>query len=277
MSVATPGETHSLENLCHQALRLVHETAMFIAGEAGKVQSEQIEIKSLNSLVSYVDRTAERRLVAGLKALLPEAVFLTEEETVAKGNGTWQWIIDPLDGTTNFLHGLPCYAISVALRKDDEIVLGIVHEITRNESFYAWKGGGAWMNGSKISVSSTKKLKHALIATGFPYRDFARIRPYFTAFENLMKCTRGLRRFGAAAVDLAWVACGRFDGFFEYGLSPWDVAAGILLVQEAGGKVCDFNGGDRYLFGQELVASNSAIHDELMQIITQAFAVGQNP
>lgn len=260
-----------LEHLCNQTARLVEAVAGFIRNEVGKVEQAQIEEKSLNSLVSYVDKTAEEKLVAGLQKILPGSVFLTEEATIATESGEFQWIIDPLDGTTNFLHQLPCFAVSVALRHHENLVLGIVHEVNHNESFYAWKGGGAFLNGKPIRVSQTGRLANSLIATGFPYRDYDRIRPYFVALEELMKRTRGLRRFGSAATDLAYVACGRFDAFFEYSLSPWDVAAGILLVQEAGGRVCDFSGGDEFLFGGELVATSGGVFEEMMALVKGAF------
>lgn len=260
-----------LQNLCRKSRQVVADVAEFVASEAGKVTAEQIETKSLNSLVSYVDKTAEKKLVAQLGNLLPGSVFLTEEETVEQAKGEWQWIIDPLDGTTNFLHGLPCFAVSVALRQNEETVMGIVYEVTRKECFYAWKGGGAWLNGSPISVTITRQLPDSLLATGFPYRDFERLEPYLQVFTSFMQSTRGIRRFGAAAVDLAWVASGRFDAFYEYGLSPWDLAAGALLVKEAGGKVSDFSGGDNYLFGEELIASNALLHQPVLDVIKQAF------
>jgi myo-inositol-1(or 4)-monophosphatase len=230
----------------------------------GKVGVEKIETKALNSLVSYVDKTAERMLVAGLSELLPGSTFLTEEETVEQSTGEFQWIIDPLDGTTNFLHQLPCFAVSVALRQNEEIVLGIVYEVNRHECFYAWKNGGAWLNGSRIHTAATTSLADSLVATGFPYRDFDTMHRYIETLQFLMKNTRGLRRYGAAAVDLAYVSCGRFDSFFEYGLAAWDVAAGILLVQEAGGRVSDFKGGDDYLFGGRLLATAPGVYEEML-------------
>ncbi len=259
--------TTQLEQLCQQTCQLVDSVADFIRGEVGKVSGEKIEVKSLNSLVSYVDKTAERQLVAGLSELLPGSTFLTEEETVEQAAGEFQWIIDPLDGTTNFLHQLPCFAVSVALRQHEEIVLGIVYEVNRRECFCAWKGGGAWLNGQRIRTSSTASLADSLVATGFPYRDFGTMHRYIAILQDLMKSTRGLRRYGAAAVDLAYVFCGRFDSFFDYGLSSWDVAAGVLLVQEAGGKVNDFVGGDDYVFGGRLLATAPGVFGEMLGLI----------
>ncbi len=259
--------TTQLELLCQQTSLLVTSVADFIRGEVGKVTGEKIEVKSLNSLVSYVDKTAERMLVAGLSELLPGSTFLTEEETVEQTTGEFQWIIDPLDGTTNFLHQLPCFAVSVALRHREEIVLGIVYEVNRHECFSAWKDGGAWLNGQRIRTSAIIGLADSLVATGFPYREFDTMHRYIAILQDLMKSTRGLRRYGAAAVDLAYVSCGRFDSFFEYGLAAWDVAAGVLLVQEAGGKVSDFGGGDDYLFGGRLLAAAPGVFEEMLELM----------
>lgn len=261
-----------LEALGQHSRQLVAKVADFIQNELGKVSSEQIEEKELNSLVSYVDRTAEEQLVEGFSKLLPGSAFLTEEETVQQEEAEYRWIIDPLDGTTNFLHQLPCFAVSVALQQNDKTILGIVHEVTRKEQFYSWEGSGAFLNGKAIQVSKTALLKDSLIATGFPYRDYRHMEQYLEVFCYFMKNTRGIRRFGAAAVDLAWVACGRFDAFFEYGLSPWDLAAGTYLIEQAGGHVFDFKGGDDYLFGEELIATNALCTGEFLGAIRKAFA-----
>jgi myo-inositol-1(or 4)-monophosphatase len=231
----------------------------YMAAEQQKLRPGQVEIKALNSLVSYVDKTAEEKLVVALAQMLPGSTFLTEENTVEQGNGEWQWIIDPLDGTTNFIHGLPVYGISIALRHRDEIVLGVVHAPALRETFTALKGKGAALNGRQIHVSANEKLSDSLLATGFPYYDFDRLEQYIKSLQHFITQTRGLRRMGSAAIDLCFTACGRFDGFFEYSLSPWDVAAGGLIVQEAGGMVYDFQGGDEWLFGKEIIAGNAAI------------------
>lgn len=260
-----------LPQLCEKALPIVQSTGDFIRREVGKVSSEAIEEKSLNSLVSYVDKMAEQQLVIGLSQLLPNATFLTEEDTVANQESALQWIIDPLDGTTNFLHQLPCFAVSVGLRADDELVLGIVLEVNREECFYAWKGGGAFLNGRKISVSKTPALSEALLATGFPYHAHEHLPPFLKAFDHFTRHSRGLRRWGAAAVDLAFVACGRFDAFFEYGLSPWDIAAGALIVKEAGGVVTNFHGTDDYLFRGDVVAGTPAVAKAVQEVVGRYF------
>ena len=264
-------EKPQLEKLCYSTRQLVAEVASFIKKEVGKVETSSIEIKSKNSLVSYVDKTAEQRLVSGLQARLDGAAFLTEEETIVASEGTYQWIIDPLDGTTNFLHALPIFSISVALRFENQIIMGIVYEVNNNECFYAYRGGGAWLNDKKISVTSNNVFEDALISTGFPYYDFQYTDAYFGVLRNFVERTRGVRRFGSAAVDLAYVACGRFDGYFEYSLNAWDVAAGIILVEEAGGKVSDFNGGKDYLFGKNIVVGSPTAHSTMMKTIKEHF------
>lgn len=219
------------EKICSEASLIALKAGEFIQQELGRVQGQSIEDKSLNQLVSYVDRTAEEMLVEGLQKVLPEATFLTEENTIENKEGEWQWIIDPLDGTTNFLHEVPVFSVSVALKHQKEIVVGIVYEVNRKECFYAWKGGGAWLNNKRIRVSKAPELSKSLIATGFPVTDFERLPQYLNTLGLFMQHTRGVRRLGSAATDLAYVACGRFDAFFEYNLNPWDVAAGVLLVQ----------------------------------------------
>ena len=257
-----------LKTIALQTTKITAEVGDYIRAQIGKVASAQIETKSINSLVSHVDKTAEEMLVKQLGELIPGSVFITEEETIEQAKGEFQWIIDPLDGTTNFLHGLPVFSISVALRQNEETILGVVLEINRNECFYAWKGGGAFLNEEKIQVSNCQKLEDSLIATGFPYYDFEREEAYFKVFRYFIKNTRGIRRLGSAAVDLAYVACGRFEGYFEYSSNAWDVAAGAFIVQEAGGQVCDFSGGTNYLFGREIIATSGAFHEDFVEIIS---------
>lgn len=258
----------SLKDICEKTKVLVAQTGLFIETEKGKVAGKLIETKSLNSLVSYVDKTAEEMLVKGCLEIMPDAGFITEEETIAtSADKDWRWIIDPLDGTTNFLHSLPFFSISVALQYKEETVIGIVYEVNRKEMFYAYKGGGAYLNGQAISCSSTEKLQDSLLATGFPYYDFGQKEAYLNLLGELMPKTRGLRRLGSAALDLAYTACGRFDGFFEYSLAPWDVAAGAFLVAEAGGMVTDFSGKGNYLFGKEILAVNKNLQRELTTAI----------
>ncbi len=259
-----------LKQLTEDVSMLCGEVAEFIRTEAARFTEASVESKSLNNLVSYVDKTAETRLVEGLGRLVPEAGFIAEEGTGERKEGL-NWIIDPLDGTTNFVHGVPCYCISIGLAEGNDMLVGVVLEVTRNECFSAWKGGGAWLNGKGIRVSQRPRLQDSLLATGFPYDDFGREAQYMDLLRALMHNSRGIRRLGSAAADLAYVACGRFEAFYEYGLNPWDVAAGALLVKEAGGTVTDFRNGQEHLFGEEIVASNGHIHNELIGPIAKFF------
>jgi len=261
----------SLERLTTQACQAVSETAAFIRAETGRVQVGQIEEKFLNGLVSYVDRTAEEMLVERLRRLLPEAGFLTEEETVLQTDAEYQWIIDPLDGTTNFLYAVPHYSVSVGLKAGNDLVLGIVHHVPADELFYAWQNGGAWCNGRRIEVSRRDTMRQALVSTGFPYHNFERADGWFAAIRMFMEQGRGMRRFGSAALDLAYVACGRFDVFFEYGLNAWDVAGGAVLVAEAGGFVTDFSGGGDFMEKKEILACNAGVYEGSLGVIRQAF------
>lgn len=260
-----------LKNICFDVKELTAQVAVFINAEQLRFTSAAIEKKGHNDLVSYVDKEAERRLVEGLKNILPGSGFITEEKTSAESRAEYTWIIDPLDGTTNFIHGLPCYCISIALLHHANLILGVVHELTRDECFYAWDNGGAYLNGEKISVSETNKLSDSLIATGFPYHDYDRMIPYMEVFDYCMRNTHGLRRLGSAAADLAYVACGRFESFYEYGLNAWDVAGGAKIVMEAGGKVTDFKKGSDFLFGGEIIASNNAVAVEMQGMIKGIF------
>lgn len=255
-----------MQRLQQDLIVLVKETGDFIREESRKFDHSKIEYKGKNDLVSYVDKEAEKRLVKGLSEILPGSGFIAEEGTSTKKSDTYNWIIDPLDGTTNFTHGLPVYAISVALMKRNELVLGVVYELNRDECFHASKGEGAFLNHAPIKVSPIKTIDKALLATGFPYYDFEQMNKYLAILNDFMQNTHGLRRMGSAAVDLVYTACGRFEGFFEYNLNAWDVAAGALIVQEAGGTVTDFKGGSDFLFGREIIAGNTA-QPQMLKII----------
>jgi myo-inositol-1(or 4)-monophosphatase len=260
-----------LEKIFTQVHELTLETGKFLMDEINKVGKDDIEVKGLHNFVTYVDKESEQRLVNALTKILPEAGFIVEENTVSHKDEEYKWVIDPLDGTTNFIHSIPCFAISIALMHRDEVLLGIVYEINQKECFYAIKGSPAYMNGKEIKVSSTNKLSDALIATGFPYYDYGKLNQYMEVLKYFMRTTHGVRRLGSAATDLVYVACGRFEGFYEYGLSPWDVAAGAFIVQQAGGKVSDFRGGNDFIFGKEIIAANGNIYDDILRIINTSF------
>ncbi|MFC5271042.1 inositol monophosphatase family protein [Adhaeribacter terreus] len=259
----------NLENLCKQVVSETRCVGAFIREEGQKFDASKIEHKGFNDLVSYVDKEAEKQLVDALKKLLPEAGFITEEGTESTRKEIYNWIIDPLDGTTNFMHALPVFSISVALMQGNEIVLGVIYEINRDETFSAWKNGGAFLNNKPIKVSKAEKLADSLVATGFPYTTFGKMQDYLKILGAFMAKSHGVRRLGSAAVDLAYVACGRFEGFFEFNLNAWDVAAGVLIVREAGGNVTTFKEAGDPVFDREIVASNSAVHAEMLAVIKE--------
>lgn len=260
----------NLNRIRNEVIALTNEVGDFILKEQNKLHSSDIQKKGFNDLVSYVDRVSEEKLIIGVSKILPGSGILGEEGG-GNFNCKYTWVIDPLDGTTNFIHRLPCFAISIALFENMEPVIGVVNELNFKECFTAIKGNGARLNGKKITVSAQNKLEDSLIATGFPYNDFGLQKEYMKLFEELMKCTQGLRRLGSASVDLCYVAIGRFEAFYEYGLKPWDVAGGALIVQEAGGKLSDFSGGDDYIFGKSIVASNGHLHKPFMEIVKKHF------
>jgi myo-inositol-1(or 4)-monophosphatase len=260
------------EALLGPASETVHRTADFIRTQYGSLRASDVLTKGHNSLVSFVDRKAEEMLVSGLSHCLPGAGFLTEEETTDQSlEGGLRWIIDPLDGTTNFIHGLPLFSISVALEADGDLVLGIIHDVMGGAHYTACIGRGAICNGQPIQVSAVNQLADSLLATGFPYYDYGQTAAYLRLLEEFMRKSRGIRRLGSAALDLAWTASGRFGGFYEYGLHPWDVAAGVVLVREAGGVVCDFRGGSDFLAGKTLIAGSPGIVSAMQSEISTYF------
>lgn len=264
-------KTIELQLLTQKIIKLSKEVGGFLKNEITEVNDQDVEEKGIHNLVTYVDKKAERMLVYALSDFLPEAGFIAEEGTSKKIGAVYNWIIDPLDGTTNYIHGVPLYCVSLALKMHDEIVLGVIYEPNLDECFYSWKNAPSYLNGKIIQVSETKKLDQSLLATGFPYYDYDRLKDYLVFFEYLMRYSRGIRRLGSAAMDLAYVACGRYDGFYEYGLNAWDVAAGVLIVKNAGGENFDFKGGDDFIFGEEIVSLNPYISAEFMEQIKKHF------
>ncbi|SHM00177.1 inositol monophosphatase family protein [Mucilaginibacter sp. OK098] len=260
-----------LDQIVNKVIEISKEVGGFIREQRKTFSPDKIEIKGLNDLVSYVDKTAEQKIVTFLQTVLPEAGFITEEKTINTVGERYNWIIDPLDGTTNFIHGLPVYSVSIALQEYDELILGVVYEINQDECFYAWKDSPAYLNGNIIKTSDSPTIDKSLLATGFPYYDFTKQAAYINLFTELMRSCHGLRRLGSAAVDLAYTACGRFDAFYEYNLNPWDVAAGIIIVKQAGGDVVNFKGGDEVLQTRELLATNGKITGELLEAIDKHF------
>lgn len=258
-------------SICQEVIALVRQTGRYVSDASREFKRGHEEVKAPNSFVTEVDLESERRLVEGLSLIVPDAGFITEENTVTNETKPLCWIIDPIDGTTNFIHGVPAYAISVGLMVEGKIQVGVVHEISRNECFSAIRGGGAFCNAQAIHVSGCTKFEDGLYATGFPYNP-EDTPAYLRILDTFLRQTRGIRRLGSAAVDLAYVACGRFDGFYEHRLNAWDVAAGALIVQEAGGHISDFHGGANYLFGGEIVAGTPEVHDRICKIVSTVFS-----
>ncbi|MBL8510849.1 MAG: inositol monophosphatase [Betaproteobacteria bacterium] len=228
-----------------------------------------VEHKGLNDLVTEIDLAAENAIISVLKEAYPDHSILAEESGLKAGrsDSEYQWIIDPLDGTTNFLHGFPQYCISIALAVKGIPTHGVIFDPCRNDLFTASRGGGAFLNDKRIRVSRVANLKDALIGTGFPSRELAHIDRYLATFKELTPKCAGIRRPGAAALDLAYVACGRLDGFWEMGLSPWDVAAGGLMIVESGGLITDFNGDGNFLDSANIVAGTAKVFPQLLKII----------
>ncbi len=264
--------TQSLLDLRIQATGVVDQAAVFMRHHFGSIQVSDVEVKGHNSLVSFVDKSAEEILVAGLSALLPSAGFITEEETVAQERKSFTWIIDPLDGTTNYLHGIPHFSISVGLYDGNNVVLGMVKNVMTDELYWAVAGGGAYKDDQSISVTSEPLFSETLIGTGFPYKQDQTVSGHFRALEYILHSTRGIRRFGSAALDLCNVASGQFGAFYEHTLNSYDIAAGALIVQEAGGCVTDYQGGDNWLFEGEMLASAPQFRDRMIDVL-KAFSV----
>ena len=249
--------------------------AIQTARDAGKILAERfgrkIEIsnKSEIDLVTESDLASERLIIERIKTYYPRHSILAEESGVTNPHdqqSDWRWIIDPLDGTTNYAHGYPCFCVSIALEHRGKLEVGVVYDPLRDEMFAAERGQGASLNGRRISVSRTMNLSAALLCTGFPY-DVRERNEFARHFANFIMHAQGVRRDGAAALDLAYVAAGRFDGFWEEGLKPWDVAAGALIIEEAGGRISKYRGEPLDIFSPPVVASNGLIHEEMMQVL----------
>lgn len=252
------------------AVRAAQRGGEVLRTNLGRLDSADVGSKDHFDFVTRVDRESEDAVIAEIRGTHPDHGFLAEESLRDKKGG-YRWIIDPLDGTTNYIHGYPAFAVSVALELDGELLAGAVLDPLRDELFTASKGGGAFLNGSPVTVSSFGGLGHALISTGFPFRSKERLDDYLKAFKRIFLKVSGIRRAGAAALDLVHLASGRCDGFFELGLSPWDVAAGALMITEAGGVVTDFGGGGDYLETGNIVAGVPEVHSVLLEDVMAVF------
>jgi myo-inositol-1(or 4)-monophosphatase len=230
-----------------------------------------VETKGLHDFVTEADHQAEAIVISHLQRHCPDHTILSEESFPETGPGGYRWIVDPLDGTTNFIHGVPTFCVSIALEDHSGLLAAAIRDPMRGETFHAHRGGGARCNGKPIRCTDPEEPTDALIATGFPFREMSRVKPYLVAFERFIHSTAGLRRAGSAAMDLAYTACGRYDGFWEVGLSTWDIAAGSLLVIEAGGQVTDVLGNDGYLRSGDIVAAGRKLHPIMLETTREAF------
>ena len=252
--------------MLHTAVRSVREAGRVILMYLDQLDRLDISSKGRNDFVSQADIEAERAILEVLTRAYPDHGILAEESG-SKAGGEHTWVIDPLDGTTNFLHGFPVFGISVAVTRGDTIEHGVVYDPLRDEMFTASRGEGAQLNGERISVSTMRKLAPALLGTGFPFREMEVIEPWMRTFQALLPKTAGIRRSGAAAIDLAYVSAGRLDGFWEFGLQPWDVCAGALILAEAGGKGSDWDGSAMPFSGNRVLATNGHIHGEMLEVL----------
>lgn len=261
--------------ICEQVCSIARQAGAYIASEREVFDARNVEYKGDQNLVSYVDKQAERMIVSRLGDLIAQAAIIGEEGTADDNdmnlpNASHTWVIDPLDGTTNFIHGMPPYCVSIALMEADQVVVGVIYIVTSDECYYAWQGSKAYMNGREIRVSEVAKIENSLVISGLAYNltdqeqsDTMRL------FDHFNRHTNGARRIGSAAANLAYVASGKADCFYQVNLSSWDVAAGVLIVKQAGGRVTDYNGGDDCVFGKQLIATNNLLYTEFKNLITE--------
>jgi myo-inositol-1(or 4)-monophosphatase len=253
------------------AQRAARRAAELITAAAGNIHPADIREKGVNDIVTDVDERSQATIVETLLEAFPDHKMLAEEGLDMRSSdgrpAEFLWIIDPIDGTTNFTRGIPPYAVSIALAHEGRLVVGAVYDVPHDEMHTAYVGGGLRVNGKPARVRPTENLADAILTTGFPYRAFGHIDLYLKVLRDFMRDSKAVRRPGAASVDLAWVAGGRFDGFFETGLNPWDVAAGIVLVREGGGQITNYRGDPNPTFEHQIVASNGKIHDEMLALL----------
>lgn len=258
------------ETMIDLAIRAARDAGQYLKENVGRARAVETKKGEERNLVSEIDKGAEARIISLIKSRYPDHDVLAEESGGAESSGTYRWIIDPLDGTTNFLHGVPIFCVSIGIEFNGQIVAGVVYDPNLDEMFTAELGSGTFLNGKRIQVSSTDEILRSLLVTGFPY-DIAR-NPHHAVehFGNFLMAARGIRRLGSAALDLSYVAAGRFDGFWEVHLQPWDMAAGKLLVEEAGGRTTDFSGSPARIHGKQIIASNGHLHNAMLEVIRRA-------
>jgi myo-inositol-1(or 4)-monophosphatase len=253
------------------AVKAVRQAGRILMSHLGRLKAPDVMRKGPSDWVTTVDHASEEAIVKALTKAFPDHTVKAEESAPTTASSSYQWLIDPLDGTVNYIHRFPMFGISVALLRFGVLEVGVVYDPLREEMFTARRGHGAWLNGRRIRVSGQPLLKESLLATGFPFRAKRYLDPYLASFRRIFLETGSIRRAGSAALDLAYTACGRLDGFWEMALSPWDMAAGALLIQEAGGRVSDFFGRDTYLEAGHITAGNRSIHPRLVRILTPIF------
>jgi len=253
------------------AVNAAKEAGAMLLDNLGRLSPGEINTKMRFDFVTKMDMEAERMIVEKIRAAFPDHTFYAEESHRDEG-GDFRWIIDPLDGTTNYIHAVPIFSVSIGLQIHGQLVLGVVYDPNRDELFHAVKDGGAFLNQHKIKVSTVEKLDVALLATGYPFRVKHHLEVYQRSFNALFMQVSGIRRAGSAALDLCYVACGRFDGFWELDLRPWDIAAAQVILEEAGGMITDFSGGDQVLLTGNTIASNGIIHSKITQDIKNVFS-----
>lgn len=262
------------------AIQAAREAGHLIRFHAGRIHDHAVSEKNIHDLVTDVDVEAQRVIVSRVLSAFPESHILAEEDdrdaATSIDASAWRWIIDPIDGTTNFTRGIPPYAVSIALERDREVVVGVVYDVAHDELFTAVRGRGFFINGQRGRVNTAATLQTSVLTTGYPYRSFDHIDEYLAVLRTFTQEARGVRRPGAASVDLAYVAAGRFDGFFETGLNPWDVAAGLLLVEEAGGRVTDFFDQPNPVFKNQILATNGHIHQAMLKTLEPLKVVSAN-
>ena len=256
-----------MQPMLNIAVRAARAAGDIIVRNMDRLDRITVVTKQNNDFVSNVDHMAEEAIISAIKYAYPDHGILAEESGVQGETSEYQWIIDPLDGTTNYLHGFPQFAVSIALKHKGRIEVGVIYDPISQELFTSIRGNGAMLNDKKIRVTSHKGLTNALLGTGFPYYDQSYLDTYLETMKALMQKTAGIRRPGSAALDLAWLAAGRIDGFWEFNLKAWDIAAGALIVREAGGIVSDFENKEGYLTSGDIIAAAPKVFPEMIQII----------
>lgn len=259
------------DNFLETAVKAARTAGAFILENLGRISHDDINIKQTADFVTYVDKESEQLIINTIKEVFPGHHFLAEESLKDDDGHEYRWIIDPLDGTTNFIHSYPAFCVSIALEHNNEIILGVIFDPQKNELFTAVKGRGAFLNNKRISISTASDMRNCLVTTGFPFKQKKMIDLYLRLFKNILFRVSDIRRAGAAALDLAHLACGRCEAFFEIGLSPWDIAAGAIMIKEAGGIITDFGGGTEFMTTGNIVAGAPAVHPEILKEVKDVF------